>query len=81
MEEDTSSNGLDKNVIIQPKSKMPKIDPISIQKMYDKTRDNDGNIRLSCVRKLYKKNKKKERKMCKFLIFHFFNSLFFSAQS
>jgi hypothetical protein len=70
MEEDapTSSKGLNENIVIQPKIKMPKINPISIQKMYDKTRDKDGNIRLSCVKKLYKKHKKKERKMCKFLI-------------
>lgn len=64
-EEDTSSsnNPLGENIVIQPKFKMPKIDPIKLQKLHDKARDKDGNIRLGRVQKLYKKSLKKQRKL------------------
>jgi hypothetical protein len=65
MEEDVPapSEPLSKNVVIEPKFKIPKINPISLQKFFDKTRDREGNIRLSCVNKMYKKSKKKQRKL------------------
>lgn len=72
MEEDvpTTSDPLSKNVVIEPRlnKKKAKIDPMSLQKMFDKTRDKDGNIRLGMVQKLQKKNKKKQRKLGKHLL-------------
>ncbi|KAI6192176.1 CP-type G domain-containing protein [Aphelenchoides bicaudatus] len=67
MEDDTptESNPLNEDVVIQPrlKKKKPKIDPMSLQRMFDKTRDKDGNIRLGRVQKMHKLNRKKQRKL------------------
>jgi predicted SPOUT superfamily RNA methylase MTH1 len=55
--------------VIEPRlKKMVKLDPMSLQSMFDKTRDKEGNIRLGMVNKINKKNKKKQRKMGKNLI-------------
>lgn len=65
MEEDepSSSDPLNKDVVIQPKLKLPKINPVKLQKYFDKTRGHDGNISLNRVNKLIKKQKKKQRKL------------------
>lgn len=80
MEEDATETNdiLKKDVVVEPKLKMPKISQISLQKMFDKTRDQDGNIRLSVVNKIVKHKKKKQRKMGKFI---FFIQNFFRAQN
>jgi hypothetical protein len=52
---------------VAPKTKMQKISPVDIQSFMDKARGQDGNIRLGYVKKLYKKNKKKQNKLGKLL--------------
>lgn len=55
------------DIVVEPKLRLPKINPTSLQRLYDKTRGSDGNVSLNCANKLFKKNKKRLRKMGIFL--------------